>query len=146
MKLVRTALVLTSTVELALEKRIPRAAPVQGVATTLGCFVPVAWVTWYPFPDLSCHVATACPAEALEPPEVRVVLASAASSQSLKFVPDSTVAGYGTALALLDAGPVPAALVAVTVTVYVVPLVRPVIVQPVVAVEQVAPPGDAVAV
>ncbi len=41
---------------------------------------------------------------------------------------------------------VPAAFVAVTVTVYAVPLVNPVIVQPVVAVVQVAPPGDAVAV
>ena len=47
-----------------------------------------------------------------------------------------------------DAGPVPCALVAVTVNVYGVPLVRPVTVQlngPVVH-AQVCPPGDAVAV
>ena len=39
------------------------------------------------------------------------------------------------------AGPLPAALEAVTVTVYVVPLVRPVTVQVVAAVAQVWPPG-----
>ena len=45
-----------------------------------------------------------------------------------------------------DAGLVPAELVAVTVNVYVVPLVRPPTVQLVVAELQVKPPGDEVAV
>ena len=40
---------------------------------------------------------------------------------------------------------VPAALVAVTITVYLVPFVRPVMVQLVVRVLQTAPPGEAVA-
>jgi hypothetical protein len=52
----------------------------------------------------------------------------------------------GVPVAPADAGPVPMALVAVTETVYEVPLARPVIVQPVVADEQVDPPGLAVAV
>ena len=41
-----------------------------------------------------------------------------------------------------DAGPVPARLMAVTVNVYEVPLVRPVTMQLVPLVEQVNPPGD----
>ena len=45
-----------------------------------------------------------------------------------------------------EALPVPALLVAVTVKVYGVPLVRPVTVQPVEAVVQVRPPGDEVTV
>ena len=47
-----------------------------------------------------------------------------------------------------DAGPVPPALLAVTVKVYAVPLTRPVIVTVVVgaATETVDPPGDAVTV
>ena len=48
--------------------------------------------------------------------------------------------------ALADAGPVPAALVAVTVTVYGVPLVKPVMVIGLADPLAVAPPGDAVAV
>jgi len=52
----------------------------------------------------------------------------------------------GVADAGVDAGPVPTAFVAVTVNVYAVPLVSPVIVHPRVAVAQLAPPGDAVAV
>ena len=45
-----------------------------------------------------------------------------------------------------DAGPVPTLLVAVTVKVYDVPLVSPVTVHDVPLVEQVCPPGEAVAV
>jgi hypothetical protein len=52
----------------------------------------------------------------------------------------------GVADADADAGPVPTPFVAVTTNAYRVPFVRPVIVQPSVAVEQVAPPGLAVAV
>jgi len=55
------------------------------------------------------------------------------------------VAGVAAADAV-EAAPVPTPLVAVTVNVYGVPLVRPVTVQPVVAVVQVKPPGDEVAV
>jgi len=54
-----------------------------------------------------------------------------------------TVAGVAGADAA-DAGPVPAELVAVTVKVYGVPLVRPSTVQLVVLVLQVRPPGDEV--
>ena len=46
----------------------------------------------------------------------------------------------------VDAGPVPVVLVAVTVNVYPVPLVRPVTVQLVVAAVQKNPPGEEVAV
>jgi hypothetical protein len=45
-----------------------------------------------------------------------------------------------------DAGPVPTAFVAVTDTVYAVPLARPVMVSGLVTPEVVAPPGDALAV
>ena len=53
-----------------------------------------------------------------------------------------------TAVVAADAGPVPPALLAVTVKVYAVPLTRPVIVTVVVgaATETVDPPGDAVTV
>ncbi len=56
-----------------------------------------------------------------------------------------TAAGV-TAFDVLDGDPVPTALVAVTVNVYAVPLVRPVMVQPSVVVVQVRPSGDEVAV
>src|SRR3990172_1192226 len=52
----------------------------------------------------------------------------------------------GVAERALEASPVPAALVAVTVKEYGLPLVRPLTVQPRPAVVQVAPPGLAVAV
>jgi len=53
----------------------------------------------------------------------------------------------GVAVRVLEAGPVPIALVAVTLNEYVVPLVRPVTVQVVAPdVVHVAPPGLAVAV
>jgi hypothetical protein len=52
----------------------------------------------------------------------------------------------GVADSAFEAEPVPAAFVAVTVKVYVVPFVRPLTVQPSVEVEQVKPPGDEVAV
>jgi hypothetical protein len=56
-----------------------------------------------------------------------------------------TVAGV--AERLFEAGPVPSAFLAVTVKEYVVPLVRPVTVQPRAPfVVHVAPPGEAVAV
>jgi len=52
----------------------------------------------------------------------------------------------GVAVRLFEAVPAPTAFVALTVNVYVVPLVRPLIVQPRVPVLQVAPPGEAIAV
>jgi hypothetical protein len=72
----------------------------------------------------------------------------------LPAVPDTDVGELGTVEAesgvtpadALDAGPVPAALVAVTVKVYSTPLVRVFTWQLVLAVEQKAPPGAAVAV
>ena len=67
------------------------------------------------------------------------------------LVPDTPVGAPGTVDGVADddateAEPVPEAFVAVTVNVYEVPLVRPVTVQPVVAVEHVKEPGDEVTV
>src|SRR2546423_9833317 len=60
--------------------------------------------------------------------------------------PGTAGGATGVAEAGVDGGPVPTAFVALTMNVYSVPLVSPVIVQPRVVVAQVAPPGFAVAV
>ena len=70
---------------------------------------------------------------------------------ALPAVPVTPVGGPGTVRGVTDADavdalPVPATLVAVTVKVYAVPLVSPVTVHDVVDDVQVRPPGDAVAV
>ncbi len=84
-------------------------------------------------PERSAQLDTA-------PDEAVMLLDAAASSQSANELPVMIDAGYGIAEAELEAGPVPLALVAVTVTLYVLPLVSPVIVQLVVAEVQVDPP------
>jgi hypothetical protein len=76
--------------------------------------------------------------------QLTVAVVLPASAVTLSGVP-GTVAGV-TALEGEDAGPVPIALVAVTVNVYDVPLTRPLTVQPADVLLQVAPPGAAVAV
>ena len=77
------------------------------------------------------HASATCPFPAVAEPSVGAPGATGAN---------------GVAVRAFEAGPVPTALVAVTVNEYAVPFVRPLIVQLSAFVEQVAPPGLAVAV
>ena len=90
-----------------------------------GWLVPVAWFACRLLPERSRHWLTAVP-------EVVRVDASAASSHRASGVPRSVGAHARPARAVAGvlAGPVPPALVAVTVTEYSVPGVSPPIVQP----------------
>ena len=87
----------------------------------------------------------------MAPPPVDAGAVQDTSDEALELeVAEAAVGAPGvptfSELEAAEAAPVPAELMAATVNVYVVPVVRPVTVQPVVAVEQVSPPGDEVAV
>jgi hypothetical protein len=130
-------------------------APAKVVTTPAGVTLRIALFAssaTYSFPAASNAMLLGAPNFAAVPVASTKPLVLPANVDTVLFGPTTAFVGApgtmpGFTVTPVDAGPVPAALVAVTVTVYVVPFVRPEIVHVVagaVAVQN-APPGLAVA-
>ncbi len=120
-------------------------------ATPDGRVAVAGAAVWLLRPDLSVHLWTAPAARSVSarPPSTQPSPSMSAPSSHSRDDEAVSNAGRATTVIGTDAGPVPAPLVAVTVTEYTAPLVRPVIVQASVAVVHVrvvCPNAAAVAV